>query len=160
MIDLIDIAKLTANFPEYIIELGVISDKTHRKEKIQLGITNAELMYIHENGSPLHHIPRRPVLDLTLKWVNDSGLLRDTINKAVDVYLKTNKVDDITKVIDRMCIKIQSYARHIIYDNDGRLKANAPSTIKRKGDNHPLFDTGQLARSITCRAIILKGGTK
>ena len=106
MINLIDIAKLTANFPEYIIELGVMSDKTHRKEKVQLGITNAELMYIHENGSPLHHIPRRPVLDLTLKWVNDSGLVKDTMNKAIDAYLKTYNVDDITKVINKMCISM------------------------------------------------------
>lgn len=155
---IIDQLQLKFNFPEYLIELGVPSSKTTRKEKVQLGVTNAELMFIHENGSPLQNIPARPVLELTLKWVNESGLVHETLNKAVDAYLKEYNEEAVDKIMDRMCIKIQSYARKIIYDNDGRLVPNAPSTIAKKGDNHPLFDTGQLARSITCRAIRLKGG--
>lgn len=158
MHNIIDQLQLKFNFPEYLIELGVPSNKTSRKEKVQLGVTNAELMFIHENGSPLQNIPARPVLELTLKWVNESGLVHETLNKAVDAYLKEYNEEAVDKIMDRMCIKIQSYARKIIYDNDGRLVPNAPSTIAKKGDNHPLFDTGQLARSITCRAIRLKGG--
>lgn len=156
--NLIDLFQVNFNFPEYLIELGVTSSKTARKEKVQLGVTNAELMFIHENGSPLQNIPARPVLELTLKWVNESGLVHETLNKAVDAYLKEYNEEAVDKIMDRMCIKIQSYARKIIYDNDGRLVPNAPSTIAKKGDNHPLFNTGQLARSITCRAIRLKGG--
>lgn len=155
--NIVDLLKLN-KFPEYVIEIGVMSGKTARKETLKLGITNAELMFIHENGSPLHHIPARPVLDLTIKWVNDTGLLKETMFKAVDKYLDTDNLEEVDKVIDRMCIKIQSHARKIIYDNDGTLAPNAPSTVARKGDNHPLFDTGQLARSITCRAIRIKGG--
>ena len=155
---IIDQLQLQWHFPEYLIELGVQSGKTNRKEKVQLGITNAELMFIHENGSPLQNIPARPVLELTLKWVKESGLVHDTLNKAVEAYLKEYNEEAVDKIMDRMCIKIQSYARKIIYDNDGRLIPNASSTIAKKGDNHPLFDTGQLARSITCRAIKLKGG--
>lgn len=45
---------------------------------------------------------------------------------------------------------MESYARHIIYDNDGRLEPNSPVVVKAKKGNHPLFVTGQLARSITC----------
>lgn len=156
----IDLAQLHFNFPEYIIEIGVMSAQTNRKQKVQVGITNAELMFIHENGSPLQHIPARPVLELTIKWANDTKLLKTTLSKAVDAYLKNYDEADVDKVIDRMCIKIQSHARRIIYDNDGLLAPNAPSTIARKGDNHPLFDTGQLARSITCRAIKVKGGKR
>ena len=154
----IDLFTVKYRFPEYLIELGVPSTKTNRKETVNLGITNAELMFIHENGSPLQNIPARPVLELTLKWVKESGLVHDTLNKAVEAYLKEYNEEAVDKIMDRMCIKIQSYARKIIYDNDGRLVPNAPSTIAKKGDNHPLFDTGQLARSITCRAIKLKGG--
>lgn len=141
------------NFPSYIIEVGVLSAQSSRKEKVQLGINNAELMFIHENGSPLHHIPARPVLELTIQWANESGLLNKTLDKAIDTFINTGKVEEVDKVVERMCIKIQSYARKIIYDNDGKLAPNSPRTIKRKGDNHPLFDTGQLARSITCKSI-------
>lgn len=156
--DLIDLAQIKFNFPEYIIEIGVMSDKSQRKETVELGINNAEILYINENGSPLRNLPARPVLDLTIKWANDSNLIRETLNKAIDAYLVNYDEKDVDKIVDRMCIKIQSHARRIIYDNDGTLAPNAPSTIKKKGDNHPLFDTGQLARSITCRAIKIKGG--
>lgn len=156
--DLIDLAQIKFNFPEYIIEIGVMSDKSQRKETVELGINNAEILYINENGSPLRNLPARPVLDLTIKWANDTNLIRETLNKAIDAYLVNYDEKDVDKIVDRMCIKIQSHARRIIYDNDGTLAPNAPSTIKKKGDNHPLFDTGQLARSITCRAIKIKGG--
>lgn len=139
------------SLPEYVIEIGVISENSKRKQKVRVGITNAELMFIHENGSPLHHIPARPVLQMTIDYANTS-LLRDSLDKAINAYLDSGyDVNAVEKELQKMCIRMENYARDIIYLNDGRLAPNAPSTIRKKGDNHPLFDTGQLARSITCR---------
>ena len=145
---------------KYIIEVGVMSDRTKRKETVKLGMTNAELMFIHENGSPLRRIPARPVLEMTIIWANESGLLKQTISKITKMLITENDENKIDNEIKKLCLKIQNYARKIIYSNDGRLVANAPSTVKRKGDNHPLFDTGQLARSITCRYIKIKKENK
>ena len=141
-----------SKLPTYIIEVGVMSGNTKRKETIQLGITNAEIMYINENGSPLRNLPARPVLDLTIQWVNSSGLLDKTLNKAIEAYFNKFDIADVDKEMEKLCIKIQNHARRIIYDNEnGVLAPNAPSTIAKKGVNHPLFDTGQLARSLTCK---------
>lgn len=149
------------NINDYAIEIGVISGKT--KEKVRVGITNAELMYIHENGSPLKHLPARPVLDMTIKYTQ-STLLGSTLDTCLDgVINKDWTENDVEKELSRMCIKMENYARDIIYLNDGRLAANAPSTQAAKGKrskdkkpyNHPLFDTSQLARSITCRLVRL-----
>lgn len=139
--------------PNYIIELGVLAFKSNRNDTSTTGVTNAELMYIHENGSPLRHIPARPVLKMAMDWAKSSGLVIQTVGKVVAIMNITGKQSDATNEMKKMAIKIQNYARQIIYDNDGRLAPNAPSTIAKKGDNHPLFDTGQLARSITCRVI-------
>lgn len=147
-----EIAKI---LPNYVIEIGVLSANSSRKETVKLGLTNAELMFIHENGSPLHHIPARPVLKMTLDWAKSSELVVKTVARCIGAYIATGNLSDVDKEMNKMCLKLQNYARQIIYSNDGRLVANAPSTIARKGDNHPLFDTGQLARSITCRAIRL-----
>lgn len=136
--------------PEYIIEIGVFSERTKRKEKIQIGLTNAELMFIHEYGSPLHNLPARPVLNMTVEWAKTQ--LNNVMGEAVSAFFKSGE-DAYKKVLDKFALKMEKYARQIIYSNDGRLAPNAPSTIKKKGDNHPLFDTGQLARSITCRAV-------
>ena len=56
--------------PEYIIEIGVISIHSKRKEKVRVGVTNAEIMFLHENGSPMRHIPARPVLQMRITQLN------------------------------------------------------------------------------------------
>ena len=139
--------------PEYQIEIGVISIHSKRKEKVRIGLTNAELMFIHENGSPLRHIPARPVLQMTLDYANRE-LLQPTIAKCIDAFLDSGlKESAIERELNKLCIQMENYAREIIYSNDGRLAPNAPSVAAKKKGNHPLFDTGQLARSITCRLV-------
>lgn len=143
-----------SRLPEYIIEIGVISINSKRKEKVRVGVTNAEIMFLHENGSPMRHIPARPVLQMTIDYANKE-LLDSTLSKAVNAYVDSGF--DETKVeqeLKKMCIRMENYARELIYSNDGRLKPNAPSVAMAKGGNHPLFDTGQLARSITCQLVI------
>lgn len=139
--------------PEYQIEIGVISIHSKRKEKVRIGLTNAELMFIHENGSPLRHIPARPVLQMTLDYANRE-LLQPTIAKCIDAFLDSSlKESAIERELNKLCIRMENYAREIIYSNDGRLAPNAPSVAAKKKGNHPLFDTGQLARSITCQLV-------
>lgn len=144
------------HLPEYIIELGVLELKSKRKQTVQISVTNAQLMFIHENGSPLRNIPARPVLQMTIDWAN-TNIVHKTLDKCIDIFLtEENYATALTNVeheLNRMCMRIQSYARQIIYKNDGRLAPNSPRVAAKKKGNHPLFDTGQLARSITCTLI-------
>lgn len=142
--------KYLASIPEYQIQIGVFSMKTKRKTTYGVGITNAELMFIHENGSPLHHLPARPVLKMTIKYGNT--LIKNVMQKALKAY-STNGITGLENELNKLCIRMENYAREIIYSNDGRLAPNAPSVAARKKGNHPLFDTGQLARSITCKLV-------
>lgn len=142
--------KYLASIPEYQIQIGVFSTKTKRKTTYSIGITNAELMFIHENGSPLHHLPARPVLKMTIKYGNT--LIKTVMQKALRAYT-TNGITGLENELNKLCIRMENYAREIIYSNDGRLAPNAPSVAARKKGNHPLFDTGQLARSITCKLV-------
>lgn len=144
-----DIQESLNKLSKYRLELGVFTG--HTKRKVQVGMTNAELLFVHENGSPLRNIPARPVLQMTLDYANQS-LVSKTVDKCIDLILD-GKEDEVENELKRLALRIENYARKIIYSNDGRLAPNAASTIARKGDNHPLFDTGQLARSITCRVV-------
>lgn len=137
--------------PNYSIEIGVVSNNKKRT-KVSYGITNAELMFIHEYGSPLRNLPARPVLQMTIDYTN-KHLLQKTIDKCINKYLSSFDEKDVETELKRLCMKMENYARKLIYNNDGRLVPNAPSTIRAKGYNHPLFQTGQLARSITCQLI-------
>lgn len=144
------IRKYLAGIPQYQIQIGVFSTETKRKTTYSVGITNAELMFIQENGSPLHHIPARPVLKMTITYGNT--LIKDVMSKGLKAYMTSGEAG-LEKELNKLCLRMENYAREIIYSNDGRLAPNAPSVAKRKGGNHPLFDTGQLARSITCKLV-------
>lgn len=147
-----EIEKKFEALPTYVIELGVFSMDSQRKQTVKVGLNNAELMFIHENGSPLHNLPARPVLQMTIDYAN-KYLVRPTMDRCIDLYLDSFDESIIETELEKLCLKMEKYARRIIYSNDGRLAPNAPSTIRAKGDNHPLFDTGQLARSITCKLV-------
>ena len=153
-----DAIKAYQSITKYVIEIGIIDEsKTNRKVKIKVktndGITNAELMFIHENGSKLKNIPARPVLQMTIDYAKTT-LLPSVLDKIADGCFNKHWTEiEVKEELEKTCVRLQSYARKLIYSNDGSLVANAPSTIKKKGDNHPLFDTGQLARSITCQLV-------
>lgn len=145
--------KLLASYFEplegYYFEIGVISQTT--KRKATTGITNAEILFINEHGSPLQNIPARPVLQKTIEWAK-SGFLKDEYSKAFEAYLSSSfNLKMFEKSLKQTAIRIQSHAQDLIYANDGTFQDNAPGTVKRKGFNHPLFQTSQLMRSITCR---------
>ena len=137
---------------DYAIEIGVIAGNSKRKKTVSIGITNAELMFIHENGSPLRNIPARPVLEMTIQ-----DAMKDMIPQTVDRIYDgcMNKLwtkEQVKQELEKLCVRMQNHARSIIYRSD-RLAPNKPGTIKAKGSDRPLLDTGQLARSITCRLI-------
>ena len=151
--DIEERANRVLDLSKYALEIGVFSSKSDRKKKND--ITNAELLFIHENGSPLRNLPSRPVLRMACQYAI-FDLIPTTVKKLHDMNYRSKQplTDKQIKVeLERMAIRLQNYCRKLIYKNDGTLAANAPSVIKKKGSNHPLFDTGRLARSITCRLI-------
>ena len=136
---------------KFRLEIGVFTGKSHRK--VQVGITNAELMFIHENGSPLKHIPARPVLQYTIQDTIKT-LLPATLKRIEDGCFNHNWTKaDVKLELEKMCVRMQSIARRIVFRSD-RLAKNSPATIKAKGSAQPLVDTGQLGRSITCQLVM------
>lgn len=157
------------SLPDYNIEIGIPEGGNPRENdpKASRELTNAEILFINENGSPLRHIPARPVLKMTIEWAIDN-LLQRTREKAVKAFIQSGfDQKALEKEFEIMAVRMEEYARDAIYLNDGRFAPNAPSTIEQKAKrahapkgydpsdyNHPLFDTGQLAKAI--RAILVK----
>lgn len=150
--------KLLNSLSKYRIEIGVIAGKSEKRKRekkffISVGLTNAELMFIHENGSPGRNIPDRPVLKLALTDAADS-MLPAFFDMAQNGVMNENwDRQRLELELDRFCMRLQNYARDIIKLKDSRLKANSPSVAKRKKGNYPLHNTGQLERSIVCRYV-------
>ena len=98
----------------------------------------AQVAMANEYGVPERNVPPRPFMDKTFRWYNKKwlrtieGLIYDTMNfKAVLEDMGPTVVADIQSVIEDL-------------DNP----PNAPSTIKIKGFNNPLIDSGQMLNSV------------
>lgn len=140
---------------KFKLELGVVGENNSRKKKKNSSITNVELMMIHEWGSHIRKIPSRPILQYVLNNCNE--LINDTIDLVIDVYFKYSKIHEKEAkariLLEKLALQIESKARKTIYKGEGNFSPLKKATIKAKGSNLPLLDTGQLARSITCKVI-------
>jgi hypothetical protein len=115
------------------------------------GISNAELAMIHYSGAPEINLPARDFISPAINAVRDKVATR--LQKAADAALDG---DDkaVEKQLNAAGITAVNSIKSTITTGD--FTPLKPATIKRKGSDHPLIDTGELLRSITY--VIVKGG--
>lgn len=128
-------------------------------------ITNAQLGYIHENGSPDNNLPARPFLMPGIRAVHPQ--IVDQLRGAGKAALKGNTAG-VLKALERAGIIAQNSVRAQFVDND--WQALSETTLNRRpvtardddgkpvkygksrqerGAVNPLIDKGELRKSIT-----------
>lgn len=114
------------------------------QEDVEDGIALAELMAVHEYGSPERKIPERPAMRTTADTKQQE--ISKNMFKIADQMIFKNMSTDIGYQIIGDLYKKQ-FQDGIITRSLG-LKANADITAKRKGSDTPLIDTGRLVGGI------------
>lgn len=108
--------------------------------------SNALNAYIRSHGDPRWHIPPRPFLQPSIEE-NMDKITKYLNNISIKSIENQSIKDELTKLGLTAVNIVRSFIRN--YPANG-LEPNAPSTIKRKGDDHPLRGkTGQLLRGVT-----------
>ena len=156
-----DIAKLK-------VFVGVPEDKTTRKGSQE--INNAQLVYLHTNGSPLHKIPARPIIEPAIEAEDNKEAIAKKLGEAARDTLDGKKGDAKTALKQAGQIG-QDAARGWFEDPRNGWAQNSELTALRKlkklkgkaraeamarisdGEapedvSRPLIDTGQLRKSI------------
>ena len=112
-------------------------------------VTNAQLLFIHTNGSPIRHIPKRPVIEPAIQAHKEeiTEELRAACIASLDLIAL--KPAEATRHLERAGTLGMNAARGWFLDPRNGWSPNAPATILRKKSERPLIDTGQLRRSIT-----------
>lgn len=126
--------------------IGIPEDKSQRKASD--GVSNAQLGYIHENGSPAQNIPERPFL---LPGVEEAQpdvlrLLEAGARRGLD------SPDEVDKALERAGLRAVSSVKAVITRNNFEpLKAGTLRARKRLGflGTKALIVTGQLRNAIT-----------
>jgi phage gpG-like protein len=132
------------------VYVGIPGDAKKRDEGDP--VTNAQLGYIHEKGSPANNIPARPFL---MPGVEDAGKKVSKILGESAVNIKDNESVDIA--LNKAGLAASQSVKRRITQSIG-IEGLKESTIKtrerrksrrRSGAMKPLIDTGQMLNSIT-----------
>jgi hypothetical protein len=111
-------------------------------------VTNAELLFIHTKGSMVRNIPARPVIEPAIAASGN----REIISREVANASQAAMHGDVTKMMNglkRAGIAGQNASRKWFTDSRNHWAPNSPRTIKNKGSDRPLIDTGALRAAIT-----------
>ena len=155
-----DALQFLKDTPVYV---GVPENKTVRRKEDgeKVAITNAELMFIHTNGSPRNNIPARPVIEPAIE--DDKERISKMFKDAGQTMINQGK-DAAMKKLKLIGMRAQNVCRAWFVNPKNNWPPNSPATIaakRAKGATkpRPLIDTGQLRRSIIY-FVETKGGRK
>lgn len=114
-------------------------------------VTNAELLFIHTNGSPARNIPARPVIESAIK---DSSAQLSKIMLRAAQYALQGKFAEATKQLHIAGTRGRDVSKLWFTNPKNHWPPNAPSVIKEKlkkgsTDPKPLIDTGELRNAIS-----------
>lgn len=143
--------KFLKNNPVYV---GISEDTTERKEEDdeeKVGVTNADLLFIHTKGSPVNNIPARPVIEPAIENARDK--ITNQMKAAAKAVLEVNE-EKAFKHLSLAGTYAQKASRSWFKNPENNWPPNSPAVIaikKRKGSTNPrpLIDTGELIKSIT-----------
>jgi hypothetical protein len=133
--------------------LGMASKTTSERKKAKLAtaaaqdVTNAELLFIHTKGSPIKNIPPRPVLEPAVEADGNRQAISAQLAASAKASLAGDK-DTARKRMGKTALVGQNAARRWFTDSRNNWAPNAPETIRRKGSDRPLVDTGAMRAAI------------
>lgn len=101
-------------------------------------------MYIHEHGSFAYQVPPRPIIEPAIESSKEDigELLGGAAKEAAEG-------GDVNGALDKVGQEARDDVKNWFTNPKNGWTANAPSTIKAKGSDKPLIDTGELRKSIT-----------
>lgn len=126
------------------LEFGVTNNKYPEKN-----ISVGQVAIINEYGTET--IPPRPAFRIGLeRSVTKNKKLIDAALKNITNHLLTGRKDSIQRQLTQALTQIGKSAKKETKDiiKQGSMTPNAPLTIKKKGFDHPLWETGLLYESV------------
>lgn len=132
-----------AELKKHEVLVGVPQEKSSRQGG---KATNAELLFIHTNGSPARGIPARPVLKPAI--ADDKERIVEMLGKAVDAAT-SGKKEEIVPALERAGMYASGKCKAWFTNPSNGWKPNNAKTIARKKSSRPLIDTGEMRKSIT-----------
>jgi hypothetical protein len=108
--------------------------------------SEAHSLYIQSHGSPLWHIPPRPVLEPSIEA--SKGPIAKQLQGAAVAAIDGNQ-QEVDNALHRAGIVAENAAKAWFENPQNGWPPNSPKTIAKKGSDSPLIDTGEMRKAIT-----------
>lgn len=128
---------------EHEVLVGVPQEKAGRKTE---GPDNAQLLYIHTQGSPARNIPARPTIEPAIQKHENANRIQELLLDGMRTAF-TGNLNGAEAAWSKAGM-VGARAAQERFGSD-ELAPNAPYTIAKKGSSKPLIDTGALRAAVT-----------
>lgn len=125
--------------------VGIPQEKNAARED---GVTNAELLYIHTNGSPINGIPARPTIEPGINSPDAKPVIQRLLGETAQAAITGNIPK--AKASQQKAGMVGANAAKAVFGSD-QLAPLKPATIARRNKNSaaPLVDTAALRNAVT-----------
>jgi hypothetical protein len=104
---------------------------------------NATKGYINEYGDPAHNIPPRPFMRITFATFREMW-----VEELKNHFKQHENTADALKATGLM---MATHINNVLQTARGRFAPNAPRTVRQKGFNFPLLETGAMFKAVSYR---------
>lgn len=133
---------------KYVTYVGILGSKATTQHE-NTHYTNAQIGAVQEFGSVSNNIPARSFIRMPLEMK-----LGDWIAQNSDKYFKMALRGDVEEFYEKIGLKSEEIIQDAFDSRGyGQWAENAPSTIRAKGSDMPLVDTGALRSSISSEVV-------
>ena len=108
--------------------------------------SEAHSLYIQSHGSPLWHIPPRPVLEPSIEASKEP--IAKQLQGATLAALDGN-AQEVDNALHKAGMVAENAAKAWFENPQNGWPPNSPKTIAMKGSDSPLIDTGEMRKAIT-----------
>lgn len=124
------------------------SMRDEMQENLDAGMkySAAHALYIQSHGSPLWQIPPRPVLEPAIE--ENKAVIAKQLKAASMAALKGN-AQAAEDNLHKAGILGSDAAKGWFENPKNNWPPNSPRTVRQKGSDSPLIDTGEMRKSIT-----------
>lgn len=140
----VDAVKASRYLKQHDVLVGVPQENGSREKG---HITNAELLFIHTNGSPVNGIPARPVLEPAIEQPEVLDAIAEAL-RAASLAALDGDASGAEAGLEQAGTRGENAAKEY-FTRANNWPPNAPATIARKGSSRPLIDTGAMRQAIT-----------
>lgn len=148
----IDFVKIISDLENNEIVVGIPDANAGREGG---AISDASLLFIHTNGSPVRGIPPRPVIEPAIEQDHVFQGICELMSNAALQLIEGNEgamLSGLEEAGEYALAAVKAY-----FNEANGWAPNKETTIRRKGSSAPLIDTGSMRGAITFQ-VRKKGG--